>query len=114
MTPGLGWNLFDGGRVSGAVDEEVALTQAAAQAYQNTVLLAVEETENAIASLRLRREQMVALERVVAASKRSASLAREVYKQGLRWDNEMQLRQVYVKRRSTEIRCGSYHGPSKP
>lgn len=34
----------------------------------------------------------------------SAALARFVYRQGLQWDNSMQLRQVHVTRGSTEIR----------
>ncbi|MFT7536673.1 MAG: multidrug efflux system outer membrane protein [Hyphomicrobiaceae bacterium] len=84
VTPGVSLNIFDGGRVRGAINEEEARTQVARLNYDNTVLLAVEETENAIAMLRRLREQRDALQRVVTASGRSAELAEELYKQGLR------------------------------
>ncbi|MCR9244629.1 MAG: efflux transporter outer membrane subunit [bacterium] len=84
VSPGVRLNLFQGGRIRAAIREEEALTEAALIGYENTVLLAVEETENAIAALRLRREQRLALARVVTAAARSSELARELYKQGLR------------------------------
>jgi len=56
----------------------------AALAYSNTVLLAVEETENALAALQRLREQRAATARVVTAAKRSTELAEDVYKEGLR------------------------------
>lgn len=84
VTPGVSLNIFDSGRVRGAINEEEARTKIARLNYDNTVLLAVEETENAIAMLRRLREQRDALQRVVTASGRSAELAEELYKQGLR------------------------------
>ena len=84
IAPGFRWNLFDGGRVRGAVDEEVARTEQARLFYDNTVLLAVEEAENAIARFRLEGDRRGALERVVRAALRSAEMAQELYKQGLR------------------------------
>ena len=83
IVPGMRWNLFDFGRVRGAVAEERALTEQAYLAYDNTVLLAIEEAENAIAAFLRERERRAALERVVSASRRSAELAQELYKEDL-------------------------------
>lgn len=84
ITPGLNFNVFDGGRTRAAVDEERSLAEQARLAYDNTVLLAIEEAENSIVSIRRERERRAALQRVVTATKRSVELSRELYKQGLR------------------------------
>lgn len=84
LVPGFSWNLFDGGRVHGVVDEEVARTEQARLAYENTLLLALEEAENSIASWRRERQRRAALARVVAAAKKQTELATTLYKEGLR------------------------------
>ncbi len=83
IQPGLAWNLFDGGRVRGAVAEREALAQEARLRFANTVLLANEEVEGAIAAFREQRVRSDALRRVVDASRRASELAQQLYRDGL-------------------------------
>jgi outer membrane protein, multidrug efflux system len=81
--PGLGWNLFDGNRIRNTIKIEEAVTQELLAAWENTVLLAVEDVENAIVSYEQRQLQRQAMTRAVEATRRSMELVETQYKSGL-------------------------------
>ncbi len=80
--PSMLWNLFDGGRQRGDVDAQEARARAALAGYEQTVLLALEEVEAALSSLRRERQRGEALVRAVDAYRRSAELSGELYRAG--------------------------------
>jgi outer membrane protein TolC len=77
------WNIFQGGRIRAAIKAEEARTEQALLFYENAILRALEEVENAMVSYyqeRLRREKLV---EAVEASRRSVELVRTQYMAGL-------------------------------
>ncbi|MEO0650091.1 MAG: efflux transporter outer membrane subunit [Planctomycetota bacterium] len=81
--PVLRWNLFDGGRVRGRIRAREAEVEEALAVYEQTVLLALEDVENALVSYLEERLRRDALDRSVAAAERSVDLVRELYRSGL-------------------------------
>lgn len=81
--PAVRWNLFDGNRIRNQVKVEDARTEQALLRYEQTVLNALNEAENAFTSYREQRLRLEALERTVVAARRSVKLSTELYKQGL-------------------------------
>jgi len=87
LTWGVGlpirWNLFSGGRVRSQIRAEEARTEQALLAYEQTVLAALEEVENAMVAYEqesIRRER---LREAVAATERSLELVLTQYRAGL-------------------------------
>jgi NodT family efflux transporter outer membrane factor (OMF) lipoprotein len=80
--PSLRWSLFSGGRVRSAIDVEDARTAQALAAYERTVLLALEEVENALVAYAKERQRRDSLERAVTATRRSVELVEVLYKTG--------------------------------
>jgi NodT family efflux transporter outer membrane factor (OMF) lipoprotein len=81
--PTLQWNLFAGGRVRAAIEGEEANTEEALGFYEQTVLEAYEEAENALVSYMREGERRDALARSVAAAREGVRLVNVVYRQGL-------------------------------
>jgi NodT family efflux transporter outer membrane factor (OMF) lipoprotein len=81
--PAFRWNLFTAGRVRSLVRAEEARTQEAFNAYKQTVLLAVEDVENAMVAITEARERQSILERAVQAARESVELAKDLYQNGL-------------------------------
>lgn len=81
--PAFRWNLFDGGRVRGRIRAEEAEVREALAAYERTVLVALEDVENALVGYVEERVRRDALTRSVAAAQRSVELVRELYRSGL-------------------------------
>lgn len=81
--PSVRWNLFDGGRLKHRIEALEANAEAAQVAYEQTVLLAVEETENAITALVRERARRAALVRAATEARRAVELARTQYREGL-------------------------------
>lgn len=81
--PQLRLNLFNGGRIRNQVDAEKAATKAALNNYQNTVLLALEEVENAMAGYANEKNRVQSLETAAASAQKSVQLVTELYKSGL-------------------------------
>jgi multidrug efflux system outer membrane protein len=81
FTPVLSWGGFDAGARARVVAAE-ARTEGALAAYERTVLLALEETENAFVSYGQERERLAALVEQAAQSRRAAELARIQYREG--------------------------------
>ncbi|MEN8151515.1 MAG: efflux transporter outer membrane subunit, partial [Planctomycetota bacterium] len=83
IIPGIRWNLFDGGRVRAVIDVEDERTKQALLFYEQTVLVALEEVENALTAYLREKERLAALTRAVRAAERSVELSRTLYTTGI-------------------------------
>ena len=75
--------IFDGGRLASQVRSQRAATDAAFAAYKQSVLTALEDVENAIASLNSARQRKAEFATAFDASNNAALLARSQYQSGL-------------------------------
>lgn len=80
--PAFQWNLFNYGQITNQVRAQDAQFQAAVLSYQNTVLQAQREVEDALIAFIKARDTVRHLEDAVSASKRSVELALVQYKEG--------------------------------
>ncbi len=83
LGPSFRWNLFDFGRVRGNIQVQDARTEQLLKVYENTVLLGLEEVENALVGYVKEQQRRDALLRAVTASRRAAELSRDAYSKGL-------------------------------
>jgi NodT family efflux transporter outer membrane factor (OMF) lipoprotein len=83
LIPGFSWNLFDRGRIRARVQVEEARTQQAFLAYEQTVLVALEDVENAMVAYFKEQERRDRLTEAVDAAERSVELVRTQYLSGL-------------------------------
>jgi multidrug efflux system outer membrane protein len=81
--PSVRWLLFDGGRVRSQIQVQDALAEQALYQYEQSVLTALNEAENALTEYLEQRHRLAALERSVEAARRSLRLATRLYKDGL-------------------------------
>src|SRR5262249_46806967 len=80
--PNLTWAAFDLGRVAARIRAADARAEADLSRYEQTVLLALEETENALTLVARTRERRDALVEAVASSEKAAELADARYQAG--------------------------------
>jgi len=83
LGPALRWDVFRGGQVRNQIKVEDALTEQALLGYEQTVLNALNEVENALVAYLEQRIRFEALGRSVDASRRSVDLSTKLYKEGL-------------------------------
>ncbi len=81
--PSLRWQIFSGGRIRQQIKAQDARTRQALFGYEQSVLNALREVENALVAYIEDRTRLAALQRSVAAARRSVKLATDLYKQGL-------------------------------
>lgn len=81
--PTIEWAAFDLGRVRARIRQSEAAADGALARYEQTVLLALEETANAFTGLARERERAARLARVVADSGEAAKLAQTRYTAGI-------------------------------
>lgn len=81
--PSLTWNILNFGRIRNKIGAQEARFEQAVWSYQTTVLSAVEEVENALASYDRERVRSESLVQAVAAARESVRLAELYYGQGL-------------------------------
>jgi NodT family efflux transporter outer membrane factor (OMF) lipoprotein len=81
--PTFRWNLFDGGRIRNAIQAEDERTEQTFARYEQTVLRALEEVENAVVAYAQESERRDALDRAVEASRKAVELVNTLYKNGL-------------------------------
>ena len=81
--PSISWAAFDLGRVKAQIDASKARNVQSLAEYQQTVLGALEETENAMTSFGRQRARRDFLREASAASQQAAKLARERYQNGV-------------------------------
>jgi len=80
---GFNWDLFNYGRITNQVRVEDALFQELAVNYENTVIRAAQEVEDAMVGFLLSQDTVGFLADAVKASKRSVDLSMIQYREGL-------------------------------
>jgi NodT family efflux transporter outer membrane factor (OMF) lipoprotein len=80
--PRIFWAAFDLGRVRARIEAADARTEAALARYEQTILLALEETENALTTFAREQERRDQLRVAAEASERATARARERYQYG--------------------------------
>jgi multidrug efflux system outer membrane protein len=83
ITPSLSWAAFDIGSARARLRGTEAVTRETLATYEQTVLRALEEAENALVSYREQQRRLVSLVDQARESGRAASIARVRYKEGL-------------------------------
>jgi multidrug efflux system outer membrane protein len=83
VTPALQWSAFDIGSARARLRGAHAGTEEALAGYEQTMLLALEETETALVTYRQRQERLVKLTDEVRESARAAGIARVRYREGV-------------------------------
>jgi NodT family efflux transporter outer membrane factor (OMF) lipoprotein len=85
--PGVRWNILNFGRLRNNVIAQEALFEQALARYRESVLLAGEEVENAMATLVLERERESYLSKATTEAAEAVRIARERNQQGLDYLN---------------------------
>jgi NodT family efflux transporter outer membrane factor (OMF) lipoprotein len=80
--PSFNWDLFNYGRITNSIRVEDARFQELAVNYENTVLQAVQEVEDAMIAFLRSQEEVAFLADAVAAYKNSVNLSTRQYKEG--------------------------------
>ncbi|MGE3275926.1 MAG: efflux transporter outer membrane subunit [Vicinamibacterales bacterium] len=75
--------IFDGGRIRQQIAVQDAVLEQAVLAYEAAVLAALQDVEDALASLEASRQQLASLTAAADAAQRAADLARTEYQAGL-------------------------------
>jgi outer membrane protein, multidrug efflux system len=83
VTPALSWAAFDLGSARARVRGAEAFTREVLTEFEQTVLLAFEETENALVRYREEQQRLISLNEQAAQSRRAAGIARVRYREGL-------------------------------
>jgi len=83
LNPGVSWPIFDAGKIQSNVTVQKELAQQAATNYQQTVLSALKDVEDALAAYRTEQLRRSALADAVDASQQALSLARQQYQRGV-------------------------------
>ena len=82
VTPALSWAAFDLGSTRARLRGAEAATAESLASYEQVVLGAIEETENALVSYRAEQERLVSLTEQARESARAAGIARIRYREG--------------------------------
>jgi multidrug efflux system outer membrane protein len=80
--PSLRWRLFETGRIRAGVELQKALQEQEVIAYQQTVLSALQEVENALIASAKEQAHREALATAVTANRKAVSLAETLYTEG--------------------------------
>jgi NodT family efflux transporter outer membrane factor (OMF) lipoprotein len=83
MSGGFNWNIWNYGRIKGNIRLQDALFQQLAIDYENTVLNAQAEIENAIIAYLISREQLDWYQKAADAAENSVDIAQLQYSEGL-------------------------------
>jgi NodT family efflux transporter outer membrane factor (OMF) lipoprotein len=83
IVPGMRWNIFNAGRVRSQIQVEEARTEQLFLAYEQTVLLALEDVENSLVAYSKEQARQQKLMEAVDASQRAVDLVRTQYLAGL-------------------------------
>jgi multidrug efflux system outer membrane protein len=83
VTPALSWAGFDLGSARARLRGTEAATRESLASYEQTVLRALEEAENALVAYRQQQERLVKLTDQARESARAAAIARTRYQEGL-------------------------------
>jgi len=81
--PSIRWRLLEFPRLRAQINAQTAQQEQALAAFEQTVLVAIEEVENALTSYARERKRFDLLQRSVESSRRALELANELYTKGL-------------------------------
>jgi NodT family efflux transporter outer membrane factor (OMF) lipoprotein len=81
--PTVQWNLFQAGRIRANIRVQNARQEQALDAYQQTVLTALEDAENALTAYAKEQVRRESLSRSVQADQQALDLSNQLYKNGL-------------------------------
>ena len=81
--PGVRWAIFHMGSIRNNINVQKAGQEQALAAYEKSVLMAVQETRDALTSFEKEQQRMTALDAAASAARTAAELAQERYKNGL-------------------------------
>ena len=81
--PSMRWQLLNFGRVQGNIKAQEARRERTLRSYEQTVLLSLEEVENAMGSYTREQARRQSLMAAVQSSQRAVDLADQLYRQGL-------------------------------
>jgi outer membrane protein TolC len=82
LGPSVSWSLFQSGRIRSNIEMQKALEEQSFIAYQQTVLAALEEVENALIASEKEQERRTALVQALDANRKAMDLATQLYSQG--------------------------------
>jgi NodT family efflux transporter outer membrane factor (OMF) lipoprotein len=80
--PSASWQVFDAGRIGSNIELQKALKEQSFIAYQQTVLTALQDVENALIASAKEQEHRNRLMEAVAASRKAVDLATQLYTEG--------------------------------
>jgi NodT family efflux transporter outer membrane factor (OMF) lipoprotein len=80
--PSVTWNVFQSGRTLSDIEVQKALQEQSILAYRKTVLTAIQEVENALIASAKEQERRKGLQAAVAANRKAADLATQLYTEG--------------------------------
>ena len=83
IAPGFSWNIFDAGRIRSNIEVQNALQEQALLRYEEAVLTALQEVEDALVAFADERQRLEALTTAAAAAERATELAEQQYASGL-------------------------------
>ncbi len=83
IDPAISWRLFDFGRTAAQVDQEKARTTQMMLAYQDGVLTALREVEDALVAYANEQDHHAALADAVASARESVAISTDQYKNGV-------------------------------
>jgi outer membrane protein TolC len=83
FSSGFSWNVFDAGIIRQNIEVQNALQEQAMIHYEQTVLTALEDVENALVSYYEEQERMKSLAEASQAAQRASDLAQSQYLSGL-------------------------------
>jgi NodT family efflux transporter outer membrane factor (OMF) lipoprotein len=81
--PTVRWSLFSGGRIRNTIRAEEARTRQMLHNYEQTVLLALEDVENAMVAVAQERDRKTIVEQARKAARTSVRLVKDLYRNGL-------------------------------
>jgi NodT family efflux transporter outer membrane factor (OMF) lipoprotein len=83
LVGGFAWTVFKGGAIRQNIEVQNALQEQFLQQYETTILIALEDVENALTAFAEEQERRDALMEANQAAQRAAKLARDQYASGL-------------------------------
>jgi outer membrane protein, multidrug efflux system len=84
IAPGVSWNLFDAGRIRSNISVQNQREQQALFRYQQNILTALEDVENALTAYAREQARRQLLQQSVERSRRAVELANTLYQGGAR------------------------------
>jgi NodT family efflux transporter outer membrane factor (OMF) lipoprotein len=80
--PSVSWPLFDAGKIRANIGVQNTLQEQAVLGYRSTVLLALQDVENALIAYAKEQQHQVSVNAAVVANRRAVDLATQLYTQG--------------------------------